>query len=207
MGRCDFQESLHLQQDLREQLLQGKASPTLLFAEHPPTLTLGRRASTKDILWSAQQLHDAKIQVYETPRGGEVTLHAPGQLVIYPIMHVGRNIRAFITLLANAACLVLAELGVPQAVFIQDRPGIWVGKQKIGSVGLHIRQGVSIQGMSINLHVDPHLFSSLIPCGMQADTLANARSFSQHDVSVEQAAQIYARFFASAFATQIKWII
>ena len=207
LGRCDFSETLQLQQHIREQLLLQQELPTLLLAEHPPTLTLGRRANPIDILWSPHELSAAGINVCETPRGGEVTLHAPGQLVVYPIMYVGRHIRAFITCLANAACQLLAELGISQATFNQANPGIWVGDYKLGSIGLHIRRGVSIQGLSVNLDIDPQLFSAFIPCGMHHGRLENARSFAHILISTEQAAKRYASLFAQTLATQLQWDI
>lgn len=165
LGQEDFDRCLQRQVDLREAVIGG-APERVLLVEHPPSVTLGRRATEGDVLWSPEQLRARDISVFETPRGGEATLHAPGQLVVYPVLHVGRYIRRLIVDLAESAIEVAAELGAQGMAFRMDHPGVWVGERKLASIGIHISRGVSIQGLSLNVDVDTGLFGALVSCGL-----------------------------------------
>src|SRR5690606_1046200 len=108
------------------------------------------------------------------PRGGEVTLHGPGQLVAYPVVAVGRRIRDHIIRLCDVAIALLAELGVDGCEFRMEHPGVWRGAEKLASIGIHVSRGVSVQGISINLDVDPTLFGALVSCGLRGVTVTSA---------------------------------
>lgn len=166
LGTQPFASCLDEQLRTREAIAAGESPETLFMVEHPPTLTLGRRASRDDVLWSDEQLAAEQVEVCETPRGGEVTLHAPGQLVAYPVVHVGKKIREHIVRMADVTIALFEQLGVDGTEFRMDHPGVWRGETKMASIGIHISRGITVQGMSINLDVAPRLFGSLISCGL-----------------------------------------
>src|SRR5690606_21808675 len=166
LGRMGFEEALALQLEARERVIAG-APGTLFLVEHPPVLTLGRRARREDILWSEAERAAIGMSVCEAPRGGEVTVHGPGQLVAYPVVQIGRKIREHIVRLGDAAIAVLTELGVEDCEFRMAHPGVWRGPDKLASIGIHVSRGVAVQGISINLDVDPQLFGSLVSCGLR----------------------------------------
>ncbi len=207
LGRMAFEQALNLQIQRREELVDGRVPPTLFLVEHPPTITLGRRATDDHVLWSRGQLEDAGMDVCETPRGGEATLHAPGQLVVYPIIRIGRQIRAHIVGLAEVAIALLGELGVSGAAFRMDHPGVWIGTKKIASIGVHVRRGVSIQGLSLNLDVDPQLFTALVSCGLPDVEIVSARELGGQALTVEQAARRYAALFADYWGHTLEWAL
>jgi len=178
LGTRPFASCLEEQLRTREAVADGTAPETLFMVEHPPTLTLGRRASREDVLWTDEQLAAEQVEVCETPRGGEVTLHAPGQLVAYPVVRVGRKIREHIVRMAEVTMALFEQLGVDGTEFRMEHPGVWRGSTKMASIGIHISRGISVQGMSINLDVAPRLFGSLISCG-----LPDVRMTSVTDVS------------------------
>jgi len=204
LGRRDFAEVLALQLAAREAILAGEP-PTILLVEHPPVLTLGRRASMEDILWSEAERAAAGMTVIEAPRGGEVTLHAPGQLVVYPVIAVGRKIREHIVRLGEVAATLLAELGVAGCEFRMAHPGVWLGDRKLGSIGVHVSRGVSVQGLSLNLDVDPALFSALVSCGLRGTEVTSARQLGGQAISVEAAARRYAALFAASAGYALEW--
>jgi lipoate-protein ligase B len=170
-GRQRFADCLEDQLRLRDGISAGDQPETLILVEHPPTLTLGRRASREDILWDAAQLERAGMAVCETPRGGELTLHAPGQLVCYPIVRVGRQIRRHIVDMAEATIEVVEELGVRDAEFRMEHPGVWVGSRKLASIGIHVSRGIAVQGLSLNVRTESHLFAALVSCGLPEVTM------------------------------------
>ena len=201
-----FAEALELQLAARDALASGEGPPRLFLVEHPPTLTLGRRASRSDVLWSDEALAAASMEVCETPRGGEVTLHAPGQLVAYPVVYVGKRIRALITDLAETASELLAEYGVRGAEFRMDHPGLWLGETKLASLGLHISRGISVQGIAINLEVDPQLFRALVSCGLPGVEVTSADRVVTGPVpSPATAARRYAELFSARRGVELSW--
>jgi len=204
LGRRAFAEVLALQLAAREAIIGG-APPTIFLVEHPPVLTLGRRASMDDILWSKAQLAEVGMTVIEAPRGGEVTLHAPGQLVVYPVVAVGRKIREHIVRLAEVAATLLGELGVLGCEFRMAHPGVWLGDRKLGSIGVHVSRGVSVQGLSLNLDVDPALFSALVSCGLRGTEVTSARALGGRAIGVEAAARRYAALFAASAGYALEW--
>lgn len=206
LGRRDFAECLREQLELREQVVAGTAPDTLLLVEHPPTLTLGRRGSREDVLWSDEQLAAEGVAVCDTPRGGEVTLHAPGQLVAYPILYVGRRIREHVVRLAEVTIRLFGELGVEGLEFRMDHPGVWRGATKMASIGIHVSRGVPVQGISMNLDVAPHLFGSLVSCGLpQVEMVSVAHLRGREGLELPRLAKRWAELFADAHARALEW--
>lgn len=204
LGRRSFADALALQLAARDEVADGGA-PTLFLVEHPPVLTLGRRASPEDILWTDEQLAAAGVEVAETPRGGQVTLHAPGQLVAYPVVHVGRKIREHIVRLGRVAAALLTELGVAGHEFRMEHPGVWLGDRKLASIGIHVSRGVAIQGISLNLDVDPGLFAALVSCGLRGVEVTSATAVGGRPIAVEAAARRFAELYAEDAGIALRW--
>lgn len=206
LGPMPFEAALALQLEAREAVVAQRADPILYLVEHPAVLTVGRRGSSTDILWSEAELKAHRVAVVQTPRGGEVTLHAPGQLVAYPIVPIGRQIRAHLHNLADTSIALIAELGVEGAEFRMEHPGIWLGDEKLGSLGVHISRGVTVQGVSLNLSVDPTLFGALVSCGMRGLQMRSVADFVPAVPSVEQAARRWAALWAERTDTELRWV-
>jgi lipoate-protein ligase B len=202
-----FEPCLQLQLSAREEVVALRRPPTLIAVEHPPTLTLGRRGERADILWPEAHLRAQGVDVCESPRGGQVTLHAPGQLVVYPIVRIGWRIRAHITRLGEAAVDLLTELGVAAPEFRIDHPGVWQGPRKLASIGVHVSRGVTVQGIAINLAVDEGLFAALVSCGMPDVQMTNATAVGARAVGLEWAAQRYAELFARGAGETVQFAV
>lgn len=206
LGQARFAPVLDLQLRTRDALAADRGPATVLLVEHPPTLTLGRRGERADVLWSPQQLSARGVEVCETPRGGQVTLHAPGQLVAYPIVRIGWRVREHITRLGRVATRLLSELGVEGAEFRIDHPGVWVGPHKLASIGVHVSRGVTVQGIAMNLAVAPDLFGSLVSCGMQGPPVVrNASEFGARAITLPDAARRWAELFAEDIGAPLAW--
>jgi len=190
----------------REALVAEEGPARILLVEHPPVLTLGRRGERGDVLWTEAQLAAAGVEVCETPRGGQVTLHAPGQLVAYPILRIGWRVREHIVRLGRVATALFTELGVDDAEFRLEHPGVWVGPQKIASIGVHVSRGVTVQGIAMNLDVDPGLFGSLVSCGLQGPPVVrNARDFGARSITLLDAGRRWAELFAADLGVPLAW--
>lgn len=209
LGRMRFAEALELQLRLRDEVAEGRSPPTLLLVEHPPVLTIGRRGSRSDVLWTDAQLEERGVEILETPRGGQVTLHAPGQLVAYPIVPIGRRIRGHLEDLGAVTVRLLEEFGAVGPQFRMDHPGVWtttpLGDAKLGSIGVHISRGVTVQGLSLNLSVDPTLFGALVSCGVEGIMMISARDLGVTVPSVEDAARRWAELWAAQTKCALRW--
>lgn len=204
LGRMGFAAALELQLAAREDVIAG-GPPRLLLVEHPPTLTLGRRGRREDVLWSDAQLAAFGVEVCETPRGGQTTLHAPGQLVVYPIVRIGLKVRAHVTDLGACACALLGDLGVAGAEFRTDPLGVWVGSQKIASIGVHVSRGVTVQGLALNLDVDRRLFAALVSCGMPGVEMTDALAQGGRAIAIDEAARRYAAHWGARTGQALRW--
>ncbi len=209
LGPMPFDAALALQISARDAIAQEEETPIVFLVEHPAVLTVGRRGSGEDILWTDAELEAAGVAVSQTPRGGQVTLHAPGQLVAYPIVPIGRQIRAHLHNLAETSIALLEELGVSGAEFRMDHPGVWLGQTKLGSIGVHISRGVTLQGLSLNLSVDPTLFGALVSCGIEGLKIRSVADLVDDPSTVptvEVAARRWAELWAAHTNAELQWV-
>jgi lipoyl(octanoyl) transferase len=141
---------------------RSAATPDELWLlEHPPVFTLGVNASR------AHLIAPGEIPVVQIDRGGQVTYHGPGQLVVYPLIDLGRaglSIRAFVSALEQAVVALAAEHGI-SARGSREAPGVYVGARKLASIGVRVRRGGSYHGLALNVALDLEPFSRINPCG------------------------------------------
>jgi lipoate-protein ligase B len=169
LGRVPYWKALLLQRRLRAAVLAGELPGALLLCEHPPVVTLGRRASAADLLTSADELRRGGVALFRVERGGRATWHGPGQLVGYPVvaLPVGVSPSRFVELLAARLVDLLTGLGV-EASWSAEAPGLWTPSGKIAALGLHTHRGVLVHGFALNLCPDLAYSRLIDPCGLGA---------------------------------------
>ena len=158
----DYKKSIELMEKRVEGIYEDKASELLWFLEHPSIYTAGTSSNDKDLL------NENLFPVFRTNRGGQFTYHGPGQRVAYVLLNVrGRdyNVKSFIRLLEQWIMNSLMDIGI-KSFLIKGKVGIWVNnEEKIASLGLRIRKGISFHGISLNINPNLEHFSGIIPCG------------------------------------------
>ena len=167
-GLADYRKTLALQHELRDMRQQHKIENTILIVEHPPVITLGARQSANKLLVSQEELLRNKIDLVQIRRGGGTTVHNPGQLVFYPILHLpdfGLGISEYVRELEAVGAELLNRIGV-RARRRGGLPGLWAENRKIASVGVRVSKRVTYHGMAINICNDLTAFDLLIPCGL-----------------------------------------
>jgi len=172
LGTVPYRDAHTLQRRVHDDVTAGRRGHTLLLLEHPPVYTLGRRGGREHLHDSEDTLAGLGVEVVPTDRGGLVTFHGPGQLVAYPIVHLGRLRRSlgwYIDRLLDATAITAVALGVAGAGTDRDRPGIWVGPRKIASVGVRLTGGATLHGVALNLDVDLSWFRRMSPCGLAVE--------------------------------------
>jgi len=173
LGRRDYAPSVGLQEQLVA-LKQQKPSPDiLLFVEHPHVYTLGRGGNDANVL--APQ----DVPVIRTSRGGDVTYHGPGQLVVYPIIDLRSKLRKdvhrYVRNLELTAIRTLQDFGL-RATRRPPFTGIWIGDKKIAAIGVAVRRCITFHGLALNVNTDLKYFNRIVPCGLKwADVTSMAR--------------------------------
>ncbi len=172
LGRVEYSEALALQARIHRARAAGRIADTLLLLEHPPVYTRGVRTEPGDLPFPANFYAERGIAIYDTDRGGRVTYHGPGQLVGYPIVKVGR-VREFVAAIERALLAVLAAEGVAARPAPPGDAGIWTDRGKIASIGIRVRDGVSMHGFALNVDCDLEPFSWIRPCGMKGAAMSS----------------------------------
>ena len=184
LGTRDYRACLGLQEQLHAARAAGSVGDTVLLVEHPAVITLGRGAHSENLLASAARLAELGVDVVETGRGGDVTLHAPGQLVCYPIIDLApdrKDVRRYVKDLTEVMRRVAEAYGVASGR-VEEHIGLWANRDsagayqgvespadlvKVGAIGVRISRWVTMHGFALNLAPDMRLFSLIVPCGIR----------------------------------------
>ena len=170
IGLCPYPDAMVLMESLHQDVVEGKEPfGFLLFLEHPPTITLGIQERKENLLVSEQQLLENNISLVRTDRGGDITAHEPGQLIIYPILKLSSfHIfpKAFVSLLEQTVIQVCQRFGL-EAKTDEINPGVYVRKNKIASIGVRFQNKTTKHGLAFNIHNSLETFRSVIPCGLK----------------------------------------
>jgi lipoyl(octanoyl) transferase len=182
-----YREAWDLQRSLAGAVSQGAIPDTVLFLEHPPVVTLGRRTDERAELHIPE---DADVELVETDRGGKSTYHGPGQLVCYPILDLnrhGRDVKKYVRDLEEALIRTVAAFEV-KGERIEGLTGVWLTRppRKIASIGVHVSRWVTTHGYALNVDLDPAPFTEWITaCGLEDAMFTNIAQEAGRPVTVE----------------------
>jgi lipoyl(octanoyl) transferase len=170
LGRREYGEVLELQRRLcRERMAGELVDDILLLVEHEPVITLGRGSRPESLPLTPDELESRGVPVFEVERGGDVTFHGPGQLVGYPIFDLREHredLHWYLRQLEAALITALAGVGIAAGA-TPGLTGVWTGGRKIASIGVHVKQWVTLHGFALNVSTDLRAFDLIVPCGIQ----------------------------------------
>ena len=205
LGRVPYLEAWELQRSLAAAVAQGEIPDTVVLLEHPPVVTLGRRADESEL----HIPEGAEVEVVETDRGGKSTYHGPGQLVCYPIFDLtrhGQDVKRYCRALEEALIRTIGAVGV-EATRIEGLTGIWLERppRKIASIGVHISKWVTTHGYALNVDLDPAPFTEWITaCGLEDTAFTTiARELGQ-PTSVDEVRPHAARAMQDVFDLELE---
>jgi lipoyl(octanoyl) transferase len=205
LGTVPYREAWDLQRALAGAVSQGAIPETVIFLEHPPVVTLGRRTD-------AQELHvpdDAKVDVVETDRGGKSTFHGPGQLVCYPILDLrrhGKDVKKYVRDLEEALIRTLAAFDLAGVRF-EGLTGVWLHPppRKIASIGVHISRWVTTHGYALNVDLDPAPFTDWITaCGLEDAAFTTIARELDRPVTVDEVRPFARNAIAEVFDLELE---
>ena len=175
LGLTDYERAWDLQHQLWARRVEEELPDVLLFLEHPHVITLGRRGNRSHLIASQEVLEAMKIPIFHVERGGDVTYHGPGQIVVYPILNLkeyGYRLIRYVGQLEEVVLSVLKDFGIVGRRDSLNR-GVWVDGEKIASVGVAIKRWVSFHGLSLNYETDLKYFELINPCGLEGKKMTS----------------------------------
>jgi lipoate-protein ligase B len=200
--RIEYREAWQLQSNLikarKARILQEDIA---LFLEHPPVFTLGRRGGRECMLASEEFLEKSGIQVIQVERGGNITFHGPGQLVVYPIVDLQTariKVVDFVNNLEEVMLRTAANWGITAERNPANR-GIWVGPRKLGSIGIAVRRGISFHGLALNVQTDLTPFSWIQPCGLTDVAMTSMQQETVQQLSMQHVRAFLKKQFEKVF--------
>ena len=181
LGRLPYRKAWAIQEEAHANVLAGEEE-MLLIVEHPAVITLGRRGcAMENLISTPARLSDAGIELVQSDRGGDITLHSPGQIVVYPIIRLishKLSVSGYVHRLESA---VIEALGTMKIIGSTDPKavGVWVrhprGSAKICAIGVRIKRGVSMHGLALNVDNDLGLFNHIVPCGLADKSVTSVK--------------------------------
>jgi lipoyl(octanoyl) transferase len=169
----DYQTAWEIQESAHEEVLNG-GDERILLVEHPPVITYGRRPGVdKNLLASPELLKSMDVQIVQSDRGGDITFHGPGQLVVYPIIRLADHhltVSGYVHLLEAIIISALEKFGVPASTD-PAAVGVWTANKscspaKVCAIGVRIRRGVTLHGLALNVTTNLKYFDLIVPCGL-----------------------------------------
>jgi lipoyl(octanoyl) transferase len=217
LGLIDYKEAWDYQEEIFRTTLNRKiqlrnaetTSPTenyILFCEHPHVYTLGKSGDKENLLLNEKALQEHDAKYYEINRGGDITYHGPGQLVVYPIFdldHFFSDIHKYLRYLEESVIQTLAEYGI-EAGRVDGLTGVWVdgdkqSARKICAIGVKSSRWVTMHGIGFNVNSDLSYFSHIIPCGIQDKSVTSMERELGRKVSMSEVSEVLKNKIATQF--------
>jgi lipoate-protein ligase B len=206
LGLRPYREVWDLQHLLHEAVREGREPDTWIFVEHEPVVTLGRTAKSENVLFTRESLAARGVDLVEIERGGDVTYHGPGQLVVYPIRKLERfrEVVPLVRALEGAVIEAIATFGIAGERW-KEHAGVWVGHNQICAIGLAVQKMVSLHGIALNVATELDYDRLINPCGLTDRGITSISHEIGRGVSIDEVKPILAQSLERAFETQFTW--
>ena len=204
LGLIPYSEAYTKQKEAVEARKKDSVPDTLLIAEHPAVFTMGRTGSRDNLLVDEEVLRHKSISLIDVDRGGDITFHGPGQIVLYPIIDLkvrGQDLYKYIRDLEECVIDFLATFDI-KAHRIEGQSGVWVNNRKIGFVGIGVSKWVSFHGISININTDLSYFSMIRSCGIQGVEITSLSKIKNEPVSISNIKEALIASFKAVFGAE-----
>ncbi len=186
----EYQEAWELQQAIVNAKKEGiLPNDVILVLEHPPVYTLGRRGGIENLCVPRTMLEEKGIDVVQIERGGDITYHGPGQLIAYPLLDI-RRARLSVTDLVSSLEEIMINIAGAFGIEARRNPlnrGVWIGGDKLGSIGIAIRKDITFHGMALNINLDLTFFSWINPCGLKDVSMTSLKEAAGKTIDMHAA--------------------
>jgi lipoyl(octanoyl) transferase len=207
LGRMAYSEALSIQKETVEKVKDGSIDNTLFFVEHPPVLTMGRRAERRNILASDEALEAEGVELFDVERGGDVTYHGPGQIVGYPILRLeefGRDLHQYVSNIEDIFVQLLkTEYGIETKSDKGKYTGVYIDSRKITAIGIAVRKWISFHGFAFNVKTNLKHFDWIIPCGLADRSVTSLEKELGVEVDFSEIKNLTASYFSKVFNVEL----
>jgi len=203
LGNVPYTDALALQERMVDERAAGARGDTLLLLEHPPVITLGRGGRLHHLRASEEVLAARGVTLSESPRGGDITFHGPGQLVGYPIVALPRerrDVRRYVYDLEEVVIRTLSDFGL-FGERVEGLRGIFVGRDKVAALGVRISRWITSHGFALNVSTDLSYFDLIVPCGIADRGVTSLERLLGRAVSMEEVRARVIERFAELFGS------
>ena len=196
-----YENGMAMQERLAEMRKGDRIDDQLLLLEHPPVITLGRSGKLENLLVAGADLESCGVRFYETTRGGDITYHGPGQLVGYPILHLGegrRDIRKYVWSVEEVLIRTARDFGV-EADRSEGQRGVWVGNEKLAALGVRISRWTTSHGFALNVSTNLEHFRLITPCGIADKGVTSLERLTGAPIGMDEVTASVERHFSEVF--------
>ena len=207
LGLIEYNDAYRLQAELVQRRISGEVRDTLLLLEHPAIITIGKSGKLENVLASQKQLADKGVSLVFVDRGGDVTYHGPGQLIVYPIINLknrGGDLRQYVRDIEEVIIRTLSDFGI-KAYRDKSHPGVWINNREVAAIGLRLKKWVTMHGFALNVNTDLEKFSLINTCGFSDRGATSISSLLSQDISMAAVKKGLLSHFAEVFDTRLEY--
>lgn len=202
LGFADYKEVWDLQKKTHMEKQNGRVDDVLYTVEHIHVYTLGKTGSRDHILLTEEEMAAKGISYYEIDRGGDITYHGPGQLVVYPIIDLNnyyKDTHRYLRDLEEVVIRTLAELGIT-GTRDEEFTGVWVGEEKICAIGIKVSRWITMHGIALNVNTELEYFDKIIPCGIFHKGVTSIKKELNREADMTEVKKLILKNFDAVFA-------
>jgi len=188
LGLIPYEPAFAIQERILEARMRDRLPSTIILQENSSVFTIGRTGSRSNILASADELQRLGIEVLEVNRGGDITYHGPGQLIVSPLLYLGDvdlNANQYLHRLEDVLIDLLSTFGI-RTYKKKDYPGVWWNQAKVGAVGIAVKHGYTFHGFSLNVNLDLAPFNLINPCGVSEMLITSLHQILGHEIPMAE---------------------
>lgn len=208
LGKTDYAETWDLQKHLVDLRRDSKIPDSLILTEHNPVITMGRATSQENLVSSPDELNRRGVELFEIERGGDITFHGPGQLVVYPIIDLdnhGRDLHKYLRDLERVVIATLDDLGI-KAGLKPGLTGVWADDHKLAAIGVAVKRWITYHGLALNVSTDLDYFKLINPCGITEYPVGSIGSHLREKIELDKVANLLTENFAVTFNCEAETI-
>lgn len=205
LGLLEYGKALTIQEELQCKRIDNEIDDVFILVEHYPVVTIGRSGGYEHLKLSRQTLLDEKTEVFDVDRGGSVTAHEPGQLVMYPIVNleiVNNDLLNYLRLLEETIILSLSKLDI-NSTRIDKYSGVWIENSKIAAIGVGSRSGVTKHGIALNVNNSLETFKMINPCGLTEFSVTSVSKITGQEFAMDKMKEIMKESIEKAFKIHV----
>lgn len=201
LGLIEYQQAWDIQKKIHKKRTLDEIDDILLICEHPHTYTLGKVADKNNLIYNQDELNEKNISVFEIDRGGDITYHGPGQIVVYAIVNLAewkKDTHLYLRSLEEVVIKTCFQYGIKSGRN-EKYTGVWIENRKICAIGIKVSRWITMHGLAFNINTDLNLFKGIIPCGIENKEVTSMQKELNKEIEINNVKKILIKNFSIIF--------